>query len=131
MQRSFRKRFKCRGVKEPQNQGEVPSWRAKLALGRLKAERAKKIPKHRMRRERGELEPKNRRQHGAVAPDGRNSQILRGAEPAKKFCHLRQRWTGDRMPVRVAPGTVNLPLKLVSLARGWSSRQGSLRSYSG
>ena len=85
----------------------------KLAFRRLKAERAKKIPKHRMRREIRELEPKYRRQHGAVDSDGRKPQILRGAQPAKKFCHLRQHWTGYRMPVRVAPGRVDLPLKLV------------------
>ena len=60
-QRSHRKRFKGGGVPIPQNQGEVPSRRTKLAFRRLQAERPEQVTKHRMSRERRKLETKNRR----------------------------------------------------------------------
>ena len=59
MQRSLSQRFEGGGGKKPQNQGEVPRRKTKLAGCGLKSKRAKEIAKHRMRRERRELKAKN------------------------------------------------------------------------
>ena len=116
-QRNLSKRFEAGGVKKPQNQGEVPCRRTKLAGSGLQSKRAKEIAKHRMRRERRKLKAKNRRQHRTVTLDGRDPEVLRRVEPAKKIRRFSQRWIGVRMAMRVAPLVINLPLQLISLAR--------------
>ena len=76
-----------------------------------------------------EVKPEGRRQHGAVALDGRDTEASGRPQPVKKIGNLRKGWMRNRMTMRMAPGTVNHPLELVVGTRRWTARQGSLRSY--
>ena len=78
-----------------------------------------------------EVEPEDRRQHGAVTLDGRHTEALGRPQPAKELRNLRKGRTRNRMAMGTAPGTVHRPIEVVVGARRWTARQGSLRSYRG
>ena len=72
------------------------------------------------------MEPEDRRKHGAVALDGRDTEASGRPQPAEEIGNFGKGWARHRMTMGAAPRTVDRPFKLVDLARGWTARQRGL-----
>ena len=82
-----------------------------------------------MRGQGRQVEPEDRREHGTVALDGRDTEALGRQQPAEKIGHLGKGWARHRVTNGVAPRAVHQPLKLIQLARERTTRQRSLGGY--
>ena len=63
-----------------------------------------------------QVEPEDRRKHGAVALDGRDTEAPSRQQPAEEIGHLGKGQARDRVTMGAAPRPADRPLMLVQFA---------------
>ena len=69
--------------------------------------------KNKVRRELRKKKTKDTTEHRAIRSDGRIREREGTTKIQEKVSNLRDRRTGNRVPMTVEPGTINSPLSLV------------------
>ena len=84
----------------------------------------------RMRRQLREEKTKGGREHGTVRHDSTVGQVKGTTKIEKKVSYFGNCRTGNRMAVRVAPGTIGGPLGLIVQSSGRVPGEGKLTNHS-
>ena len=95
----------------------------------LQTERAKKVPKNKVRGKLRKNETENTTQHGVVRGDGGERERQRMAKVQKERSNLRDRRTRNRVLMTTTPDSADRPLRLVIHPGGRSSAAGKLTSH--